>query len=205
MREYTKYKSFIPKVEKLMETDDLVYNLSNWLTLTSLGVPEEIAEKIVHMDISYMYTKLMNGKEMLSTKESYFRLKRFKCFKQEQDDLYFAPNKHVREILAPQIDVENPTGYEIVISEVEKMEKIIKEISLNKLQLDDEKKVRMMKDILTNFRLLLKKMGMTEKKEGNVATLSKDGISITINAQGITDNNVDMISINSGDAEIKLK
>lgn len=210
MREYTRYKSFLPKVERLMETDDLVYKLSNWITLTSLGVPEEVANKIEKLDVSYIYAKLINGKEMMSTKETFFRIKRFKCFKQSVDDLYFEPNMKVREIFSPNIDFEHPSGevkeihMDAIVEELNEMERIIREVNLNKLQ-SDVKKERMLKDILTNFRLLLKKMGMEEKKVGNVATLTKDGLTITINSDGIFSTDKDMITIATEDVEVKLK
>jgi hypothetical protein len=191
------------------------------MVLKSLGATDEIANKIVDIDMTYVYNRLMDGYMMLSTKETFFRLKRVKYFKQQGDKLTFSSPMllNSQTPLIEKIDLnrviqgdllddnsiilkEENDAINDIIQVIESMEKIYESVAIQKLQLD-EKKLRVMKDVLTNFRLLLKKIGFMEEKHGNVATLRKGDIVITINSDGLT-TNAELFTIQSTQCEIKL-
>lgn len=221
MRSYSTHKRFIPYVEKIIDTDKLVVQLCDYMVLKSLGATDEIANKIVDIDMTYVYNRLMDGYMMLSTKETFFRLKRVKYFKQQGDKLTFSSPMllNSQTPLIEKIDLnrviqgdllddnsiilkEENDAINDIIQVIESMEKIYESVAIQKLQLD-EKKLRAMKDVLTNFRLLLKKIGFMEEKHGNVATLRKGDIVITINSDGLT-TNAELFTIQSTQCEIKL-
>ena len=202
MRTYGRYKRFVSVVEGKIQAEKFTNDLLDHLTLKSFGVPDEIIQKIYPLDITYIYSELMNGKELLTTKEVFFRLKRFPCFKQNKDgSITYQPSPKVIEVLQPVIDLNSTNEDQKEV--IEMVEKIVKTVNTQKLNLD-EKKLRVMKDVLTNFRLLLKKMGFEESKSNNVATLVKDGLTLKFNTDGLTKEGQSTITISMDDVEIQL-
>jgi hypothetical protein len=211
MRNYIVHKRFIPYVERVIDADQLTTQLCNYLTLKSLGATDEMASKTFSMDMTYIYTKLIYGDMLLTSKESFYRLKRLKYFTQSSDTLTFKPTSMLNaDDIAPKIDfntVKLPTDTHkpFTMEEVIKtMEKLIEEVQVQKLQELDDKKLRAMKDVLTNFRLLLKKLGFIEQKTGSVSTLSKDNVTIIIDSDGLTSNK-ELFVISTSQCAIKLK
>lgn len=211
MRTYCNHKRFIPSVEKLIDSDKLVTQLCNYTTLRTLGFEEEDVDKIAGIDMTYIYSELIYGNMFLSLKESFFRLKRIKYFKQDGDKLTFKL-KINNEVIVPKIDlthsfvqqtdaIEDEINIQEVIMEMNKISEIIE---INKLADVDDKKLRAMKDVLTNFRLLMKKLGFTEQKNGNVAKLTNGTVTITIDSEGLTSPQHELFVIATEQCEIKL-